>query len=48
MKNLARLFFALWYLGGCLVHMYLGLTRGSTYAVFGDTMLLPLGRELWA
>ena len=47
MANLARLFFALWYLGGCLIHVVLGLTNGHAYAVFGDTMLLPAGRRLW-
>jgi hypothetical protein len=48
MANLARLFFALWYLGGCLIHLYNGLTGWDGYRIFGETMLLPQSRELWA
>ncbi len=47
--NLARAFFALWYLGGSIVHIRCGLTNPQIiYAQFGRTSLLPSVRQLWA
>jgi hypothetical protein len=45
--NAARLFFALWYLLGSLVHLKFGLTDNHIYEIFGRTSLLPASRELW-
>jgi hypothetical protein len=47
MKNALRVFIALWYLLGWLAHVYLAITAPTTYAVFGQTALLPLLRNLW-
>jgi hypothetical protein len=46
--NAARIFFALWYLGGTLVHLYAGRFDNGIYRVFGETSLLPFARDLWA
>jgi len=46
--NLARVFFASWYLVGCIVHVRCGLTNPQMiYAQFGRTSLFPFFRELW-
>jgi hypothetical protein len=45
--NVARLFFALWYLLGSLVHIKAGLTDNQVYEVFGRTSLLAASRQLW-
>lgn len=47
MKDLARTFFALWYLLGWLSHVYLGLRRPHLYRGFGETALLPQFDGLW-
>jgi len=47
MKNALRVFIALWYLLGWLTHVYFAVTAPATYAVFGQTALLPLLRNLW-
>lgn len=47
MKNAARVFFALWYLFGSVVHVKFGLTNSHIYEAFGRTALLPLCRQLW-
>jgi len=47
MWNAARVFFALWYLGGAIFHVYLGTTNPRGYAPFGQTILIPQLRELW-
>ena len=46
-SNAARLFFALWYLLGSLVHLTIGLTNNYIYARFGTTSLLAVSRKLW-
>jgi hypothetical protein len=45
--NAARVFFALWYLLGSLVHIKFGLTDNHIYEMFGRTSLLPASREVW-
>lgn len=47
MWNAGRIFFALWYLGGSLLHLWLGTTIPQGYAPFGETVLIPLVRDLW-
>jgi hypothetical protein len=44
----ARVFFALWYLLGSLVHLKFGLTNNHIYEVFGRTSLFAASRELWS
>lgn len=46
-SNAARLFFALWYVLGSLVHVKFGLTNNYIYARFGTTSLLAVSRRLW-
>jgi hypothetical protein len=41
-------FFALWYLGGSLIHIKYGLTQGHIYEAFGKTCLVDFCRELWS
>lgn len=47
MPNLARLFFALWYLLGSLVHLKFGLLNNHIYEIFGRSSLFAASRELW-
>jgi hypothetical protein len=47
-SNVARVFFALWYLLGSLVHLKFGLTNNHIYEVFGRTSLFAASRELWS
>jgi len=47
-SNAARLFFALWYLLGSLVHVKYGLTNNHIYEIFGRTSMFVVSRELWA
>jgi len=46
-SNVARVFFALWYLFGSLVHVKFGLTNNRIYERFGSTSLFAASRELW-
>ena len=46
-SNAARVFFALWYLFGSLVHVKFGLTNNHIYERFGRTSLFAASRELW-
>ena len=46
MKQVARLFFALWYLLGWMVHVYLAIRAPQVYGEFGKTALPPV-RPLW-
>ena len=45
--NAARVFFALWYLLGSLVHIRFALTNPRVYQQFGTTSLLAGSRTLW-
>ena len=45
--DVARLFFAAWYLLGSLVHVRFGLTDNHIYETFGRTSLFAFSRELW-
>ena len=45
--NVARFFFALWYLLGSLVHTTFGLLNRQIYEVFGRTALFSAFRQLW-
>jgi hypothetical protein len=45
--NVARLFFALWYLIGSFIHVKFGLTNNHIYERFGGTSLFGASRELW-
>lgn len=47
MKNVVRVFVALWYLIGWISHVYLGLFSPDTYKVFGETALFPFVTSLW-
>ncbi len=47
MRTTARVFVALWYLLGWLFHVYLALSSPTTYAVFGETGLLPGFPDFW-
>jgi hypothetical protein len=46
-SNVARVFFALWYLLGSLVHVKFGLTNNHIYEPFGRTSLFAAFGELW-
>lgn len=46
-SNVARLFFALWYLIGSFIHVRFGLTNNQIYERFGSTSLFVVSRELW-
>ena len=46
-SNAARVFFALWYLFGSLVHAKFGLANNHIYERFGSTSLFAAYRELW-
>jgi len=45
--NAARMFFALWYLIGCFVHMHFAFTNTQVYEAFGRTALFPSFSEIW-
>jgi hypothetical protein len=45
--NAARVFFALWYLLGSLVHIKFVLTDTRVYAQFGSSSLFTAIRDLW-
>src|ERR1700751_4419327 len=47
-SNTARVFFALWYLLGSLIHVKFGLTNSHIYEIFGGTSIFEVSRELWA
>jgi hypothetical protein len=47
MKNIARTFFAAWYLGGWMVHAYAALRAPHIYRPFGETALIPQLRTVW-
>lgn len=47
MRQLARIFFAAWYLGGWLVHVLLAVPNPGIYRRFGDTALVPQLNWLW-
>jgi hypothetical protein len=46
-REIARLFFALWYLGGTLVHVFLAVFKPQGYQPFCSRAVIPLERELW-
>jgi hypothetical protein len=45
--NAARMFFALWYLLGSLVHIRFALTNTRVYTQFGSSSLFTVSRDLW-
>jgi hypothetical protein len=47
MKNVARTFFALWYLVGWLVHLYLALFSPATYAPLGSAAAISWLATTW-
>lgn len=47
-SNAARVFFALWYLLGSLLHVWYGLTNNHIYEIFGRTPIFAVSRTLWA
>lgn len=47
-SNAARVFFALWYLLGSLLHVWCGLTNIPIYEIFGRTSIFEVSRTLWA
>ncbi len=47
MKNIFRLFFALWYLLGWAIHVYLGLWSPEAYNSFGYTAMFPAIQSIW-
>jgi hypothetical protein len=47
MKNVIRLFIALWYLLGWVSHVYLGLNNPEIYRAFGQTALIPAFTRFW-
>ncbi|RPI31902.1 MAG: hypothetical protein EHM70_10310 [Chloroflexota bacterium] len=47
MKNIARSFFALWYLLGWVVHLVVVVRGPQFYAPFGDTALIPAFGDFW-
>ncbi len=47
MKNAARFFVAPWYLLGWAVHVYFAMTSPQLYRDFGNTILIPIIRNLW-
>jgi hypothetical protein len=46
-SNAVRLFFALWYLLGSLLHVAYRLNDNHIYAKFGRISLFPFFREMW-
>ncbi len=47
MKNIARLFFALWYLLGWMAHVYVGIWSPYTYNDFSKTAIFPPFQWIW-
>jgi hypothetical protein len=47
MKNIARAFFAVWYLGGWMVHVHAAIRAPHSYGPFGETALSPRFKEIW-
>jgi hypothetical protein len=47
-SNVARLFFALWYLLGSLLHVWYGLTNNHIYEICGKAPIFAVSRTLWA
>lgn len=47
-SNAARVFFALWYLLGSLLHVWYGLTNNHVYEILGRTAIFSVSRTLWA
>ncbi len=47
MRNAVRIFVALWYLFGWMLHVYLGLFAPEAYRPFGATALIPSYPEFW-
>ncbi len=47
MRNIMRLFVALWYLLGWLSHVYFGLFAPEIYRPLGETALIPAYANLW-
>ena len=47
MRNGIRSFVSLWYLLGCLVHVYFGLFAPEIYQPFGTTSIFPSYAILW-
>ncbi|WP_167149233.1 hypothetical protein [Actinomyces sp. ZJ308] len=45
--TVVRVVFAIAFLSGALVHLYIGRFSPHSYAVFADTALLPWLAELW-
>jgi hypothetical protein len=45
--DIARAFFALWYLAGSIIHVVVGTRRPEFYRPFGQTALLALPRRVW-
>jgi hypothetical protein len=43
----ARVFFALWYLFGSLIHVKFGVANSHIYEQFGSTSLFAASRQLW-
>src|ERR1700756_4227613 len=43
-SNAARLFFALWYLLGSLIHIWYGLTNNHIYQIFGQSSIFAISR----
>ncbi len=46
-KNILRIFIAVWYLLGWMLHVYLGLFSPTIYKEFGNTSLLPALTRIW-
>lgn len=47
MKIIVRTFFALWYLIGWVVHVYLGIWSPEAYNGFGNSALFPALQSIW-
>lgn len=45
--NALRIFIALWYFGGCAIHVECALSRPGIYARFADATLFPLMGRVW-
>ncbi len=48
MKNLYRLLFALFYLLGWVIHVYLGIWSPETYNGFSQTIIFPPFQWIWS
>jgi len=47
MRNVLRVFIALWYLLGWMSHVYLVFSAPETYQIFGNTAMLPAYVHFW-